>query len=87
VWAREAAKWGADFMARAVSDGKILLHIGDIQKDHGYLGRAESYPQMDRKILFCDSGASNDSPPGVACLHSANSADARLRRMLRKLLW
>ena len=57
-WAREAAKWGADFMARSVvSDDKLLLHIGDISADHGYLGRAEDYPQIDRNILFCDFGA------------------------------
>ena len=34
-WALEAAKWGADFLALAVKEGKMLLHIGDISKDHG----------------------------------------------------
>jgi hypothetical protein len=56
-WAYEAAKWGADFIARSVQEDRVLLHIGDIHKDHGYLGRSEDYPQIDRNILFCDTGA------------------------------
>jgi hypothetical protein len=46
MWAHEAAKWGADFMARSVQQDRVLLHIGDIKKDHSYLGRAENYPQQ-----------------------------------------
>ena len=56
-WAREAAKWGADFMARSVEEEQVLLHIGDIRADHNYIGRAEYYPDIDRNILFCPSGA------------------------------
>lgn len=56
-WAREAAKWGADFMAKSVEENRVLLHIGDIQKDHGYIGRGEDYPSIDRNIRFCASGA------------------------------
>jgi hypothetical protein len=56
-WAYEAAKWGADFMARSVQQDRVLLHIGDIKKDHSYLGRAENYPQIDRNIRFCATGA------------------------------
>jgi hypothetical protein len=56
-WAREAAKWGADFLARGVESDRILIHIGDIQKDHSYFGRAEAYPQIGRNILFAGSGA------------------------------
>jgi hypothetical protein len=56
-WAYEAAKWGADFMARSVEEHRVLLHIGDVPKDHNYLGRAEDYPQIDRNIRFCDTGA------------------------------
>lgn len=55
-WAREAAKWGADFMARSTEEDRVLLHIGDIRADHNYIGRAEMYPQMDRNILFCKPG-------------------------------
>lgn len=55
-WAREAAKWGADFMARSTEEDQLLLHIGDIRADHNYIGRAESYPQINRNILFCKSG-------------------------------
>lgn len=55
-WAREAAKWGADFMARSTEEDRLLLHIGDIRADHSYIGRAEMYPQMDRNILFCKPG-------------------------------
>jgi hypothetical protein len=62
-WAYEAAKWGADFMSRSVQQDRVLLklklHIGDIKKDHSYLGRAEDYPQTDRNIRFCASGALN----------------------------
>lgn len=72
-WAREAAKWGADFMAKSVEESRVLLHIGDIKKDHNYLGRAEVYPQIDRNILFCNSGApschTRPAKPGdVSCL-------------------
>jgi FixJ family two-component response regulator len=55
-WAREAAKWGADFLARGVESTRILIHIGDIQRDHAYLGRAEAYPQINRNIRFATSG-------------------------------
>lgn len=43
-------------MANAVEEDQVLLHIGDIRKDHNYLGRAEYYPDIDRNILFCPSG-------------------------------
>jgi hypothetical protein len=56
-WANEAAKWGADFLACCVEQGRVLMHIGDIKKDQSYLGRAEDYPKIDRNILFCDTGA------------------------------
>ena len=56
-WAREAAKWGADFMAKSVEEDRVLLHIGDIKKDHAYMGRAEDYPDIDRNVRFCNSGA------------------------------
>jgi hypothetical protein len=56
-WAREAAKWGADFLARGVESDKILIHIGDVPKDHAYLGRAEDYPQIGRNIRFAGAGA------------------------------
>jgi hypothetical protein len=56
-WAEEAAKWGADFMAKSTEESRVLLHIGDIRADHNYLGRAEMYPDMNRNILFCDTGA------------------------------
>ena len=57
-WAREAAKWGADFMyAAVVSSNEVLLHAGNIKKDHGYIGRAEDYPQGDRNLRFCRWGA------------------------------
>lgn len=55
-WAREAAKWGADFMAKSVDEDQVLLHIGDIRKDHNYIGRAEYYPNINRNILFCPTG-------------------------------
>jgi hypothetical protein len=55
-WARQAAKWGADFMAKATEESRVILHIGDIKADHAYMGRAEDYPQIDRNILWCDSG-------------------------------
>lgn len=57
-WAREAAKWGADFMARSTEEDRVLLHIGDIRKDHNYIGRAELYPQIDRNIRYCEPGMS-----------------------------
>jgi hypothetical protein len=63
-WAYEAAKWGADFIARSVEQDRVLLHIGDIKMDHSYLGRAEDYPQIDRNILFCDKGAAVSHPIG-----------------------
>lgn len=66
-WAREAAKWGADFMAKSTEDDRVLLHIGDIGKDHGYAGRGEEYPQMDRNILFCNSGVPPAWLLGAAC--------------------
>lgn len=56
-WAREAAKWGADFMVKSVEEDQVLLHIGDIKADHGYMGRGEDYPQIDRNIIMCKSGA------------------------------
>ena len=56
VWAREAAKWGADYLAKGVEESRMLLHIGDISKDHAYIGRAELYPSGERPIIFCDSG-------------------------------
>ena len=56
-WARQAAKWGADFMATATEKDRVILHIGDIKADHAYMGRAEDYPQIDRNLLWCDSGA------------------------------
>lgn len=43
-------------MARSVEEDQVLLHIGDIRKDHNYLGRAEYYPDINRNILFCPSG-------------------------------
>lgn len=43
-------------MAKATSESQVVLHIGDIKKDHAYMGRAEDYPQMDRNIVMCDSG-------------------------------
>jgi hypothetical protein len=55
-WAREAVKWGADFMAKSVEEDKVLLHIGDVRADHAYMGRAEDYPQIDRNIIHCQSG-------------------------------
>lgn len=44
-------------MARSVEEDQVLLHIGDIRADHNYIGRAEYYPDIDRNILFCPSGA------------------------------
>lgn len=68
-WAREAVKWGADFMVKSVEEGRVLLHIGDIKKDHGYLGRAEDYPQIDRNIVHCAPSAPRSAPrPFAACI-------------------
>lgn len=68
VWAREAAKWGADFMyASVVSADRVLLHAGDIKKDHGYIGRAEDYPQGDRNLRFCGIGAGHQPLPHRCC--------------------
>ena len=50
-------KWGADFMVKSVEQGRVLLHIGDIKQDHGYIGRAEDYPQIGRNIVHCAPGA------------------------------
>lgn len=60
-WSLETIKWGADFMVKAVEAKRLLLHIGDIPKDHGYIGRSEYYPQIDRKIRHCGVGALHTS--------------------------
>jgi hypothetical protein len=63
-WAKEATKWGADFLVRSVvkaaNGGKFLMHIGDVPKDHNYLGRAENYPNIDRNIRYCGVGKCSD---------------------------
>lgn len=60
-WAIEACKWGADFLVKGIkSKNEYLLHIGDIRADHNYLGRSESYPQIDRNILYCRTGTCSD---------------------------
>ena len=57
VWAQEAVKWGADFMVNSVEEDQVLLHIGDIQADHSFLGRPEYYPEsIDRNIVICQDG-------------------------------
>lgn len=67
-WARESCKWGADFLVKAlVGEDKYLLHIGDIPKDHSYLGHAEDYPQIDRNILYCGPGEDSPSLASLAC--------------------
>ena len=44
-------------MAKATEKDRVILHVGDIKADHAYMGRAEDYPQIDRNLLWCDSGA------------------------------
>lgn len=57
VWAQEAVKWGADFMVNSVEEDQVLLHVGDIQADHSFLGRPEYYPEsIDRNIVICQDG-------------------------------
>lgn len=60
VWARQAVKWGADFMSLCVEEDRVLLHLGDIKQDHAYIGRAEDYPQIDRTQVWCESGQCSD---------------------------
>ena len=64
-WALEATKWGADFMVKSVKSNKLLLHVGDIQADHAYIGRAEDYPQVKRDVYWCKPGPSHFM--SVAC--------------------
>lgn len=76
-WSKEAVKWGADFLVRSVvktsNGGQFLLHIGDIPKDHGYLGRAENYPNIDRNIRYCNVGKCSDvtGEAAAALAHAA----------------
>jgi hypothetical protein len=43
-------------MAKSVEASRVLLHIGEIRADHAYMGRSEDYPQINRNILFCNTG-------------------------------
>ena len=56
-WALDAVKWGADFLAVATEPDRHVMHIGDIGADHAYIGRAEFYPDIDRKITMAGKGA------------------------------
>ena len=66
AWARQTVKWGCDFFARAVEDDRTLLHLGDIEADHSYIGRAEDYPQIERTEVWCDFGKCSDVTGEIA---------------------
>ena len=79
-WAKQACKWGADFAYKAVvSDDQMLLHVGDIRADHGYIGHSEMYPQIDRDIRYCSSGTCSDIAGEVAATlaHAAVTFEGR----------
>lgn len=83
-WAREAVKWGADFLATGTSPWRVLLHIGDISADHSYIGRGEDYPaDIDRKPVFCGRGECSDvaAETAAALAHAATvfADEPRLR--------
>lgn len=87
-WAGQAAKWGADFMYKAVvSPDRMLLHIGDIRADHGYIGRSEEYPQINRNIQFCSTGQCSDVAGEVAATLAHSAAAFRNRDILSKKYW
>ena len=65
-WAQRTVKWGADFMALCVEDGRILLHLGDISKDHAYMGRSEDYPQIERTQVWCEHAQCSDVSGEIA---------------------
>lgn len=88
VWARKATKWGADFMAKATTTGKMLLHVGNIKADHGYVGRAEDYPKdIARDPIFCASGACSDVAGEVAASLAHAAAAFQDRPKVRDRYW
>ena len=87
MWARRAVKWNADFMVRAVEDNRVLLHQGDIEADHGYIGLSELYPQFDRDPVWCDFGMCSDVSGEIAAA-LAHSALAFIdRKRLSQTYW
>jgi len=65
-WAYDAVRWGADFLAANVEEDRTLLHVGDIDADHAYIGRSELYPEMDRNVRWCEFAQCSDVTGEVA---------------------
>ena len=86
-WAREAVKWGTDFLARAVENDRILLHQGDIDADHGYIGLSELYPDFDRTPVFCESGACSDVAGATAAALAHGALAFKDRKRVSSKYW
>jgi endoglucanase len=86
-WAYAAVQWGADFLAENTEEDRVLLHVGDIDKDHAYIGRSELYPRMDRNVRYCAYAECSDvaGEMAAALAHAAivfKNDDAR-----REMYW
>ena len=87
-WAREACKWGADFLYKAVvSKDQMLLHVGDIKFAHSYIGVPEKFPQGDRAITFCSSGQCSDIAGEVAASLAHAATAFKDRGVQSRMYW
>ena len=87
LWARDAVKWGADFLAMTTDDTRVLLHVGDIDADHAYSGRAELYPPLDRNVRYCEFGQCSDIAGEVAAALAHSASVFRNDDTLRDEYW
>ena len=86
-WSRDAVKWGADFFASTTDENRVLLHIGDIQKDHAYIGRSEMYPPIDRNVVYCEFGQCSDVAGEIAATLAHSAIVFQKDSVLRDEYW